>query len=157
MNRIMRALWMAAAVLIAAPAIADTVKVTFVQTNDIDRMEERDGRGGFARVMAVVAAERAKGPTFFVHSGDTLSPSLLSGIDKGAHIIDILNQMGVDAMVARQSRVRFRARTIFRTRIGEAKFPVSRRTSARPTAAAAEHDRREDRRGRRRSGSASTV
>jgi len=123
MNRIMRALWMATAVLIAAPAIADTVKVTFVQTNDIDRMEERDGRGGFARVMAVVAAERAKGPTFFIHSGDTLSPSLLSGIDKGAHIIDILNRMGVDAMVPGNHEFDF-GPDIFRTRIGEAKFPV---------------------------------
>ena len=43
-----------------APAFAETVKLTFVQTNDVDRMEERDGRGGFARLMAVVKAERAK-------------------------------------------------------------------------------------------------
>ena len=62
-------------------------------------MEEDDGRGGFARLAAVVAAERAKGDVLFVHSGDTISPSLLSGIDKGAHIIDILNHMDVDLMV----------------------------------------------------------
>ena len=82
----------------AWPALADTVTLRFVQTGDIDRMEEHDGRGGFAKLAAVVKRERAEGTTFFVHSGDTLSPSLLSGIDKGAHQIDILNHMGVDVM-----------------------------------------------------------
>src|SRR5690349_7378110 len=89
---------LAFAALVAMPAFAAPVTITFVQTNDIDRMEELDGRGGFAKLAAVVEAERAKGPTLFVHSGDTISPSLLSGIDKGVHIIDILNQMKVDVM-----------------------------------------------------------
>ncbi len=89
----------AASALLAGTAFAETIKLSLVQTNDIDRMEEDDGRGGFARLAAVVAAERSKGDVLFVHSGDTISPSLLSGIDKGAHIIDILNHMGVDLMV----------------------------------------------------------
>jgi 2',3'-cyclic-nucleotide 2'-phosphodiesterase (5'-nucleotidase family) len=42
-------------------ALAETVKVRLVQTNDIDRMEEADGRGGFARLAAAVAEERARG------------------------------------------------------------------------------------------------
>ena len=68
-------------------------------------------------------AERAEGPTFFVHSGDTISPSLLSGIDKGAHVIDILNHMGVDVMVLGNHEFDF-GPEIFRARIGEAKFPI---------------------------------
>ena len=94
----------------------------FVQTNDIDRMEEDDGRGGFAKLAAVLKRERAEGQTFFVHSGDTLSPSLLSGIDKGAHQIDILNQMGVDVMTPGNHEFDFGAEN-FRARIGEATFP----------------------------------
>jgi 2',3'-cyclic-nucleotide 2'-phosphodiesterase (5'-nucleotidase family) len=114
--------------VLAAPAfqaaLAETIKLSFVQTNDIDRMEENDGRGGFARLAAVVAAERAKGGNvFFVHSGDTLSPSLLSGIDKGAHIIDILNNMGVDVMVPGNHEFDFGPEN-FQTRISEAKFPI---------------------------------
>jgi 5'-nucleotidase / UDP-sugar diphosphatase len=109
--------------LAALPAAAETVTFRFVQTNDIDRMEEHDGRGGFARLAAVVKAERTEGPTFFVHSGDTLSPSLLSGIDKGTHIIDILNHMGVDVMTPGNHEFDFGA-DVFRTRIGEATFPV---------------------------------
>jgi 2',3'-cyclic-nucleotide 2'-phosphodiesterase (5'-nucleotidase family) len=104
-------------------AAAEPVTITFVQTNDIDRMEEKDGRGGFARLAAVVAEARAAGPTLFVHSGDTLSPSLLSGIDKGAHIIDILNHMGVDVMVPGNHEFDFGA-DVFRARLAEATFPI---------------------------------
>ena len=117
------ALFATALATAAYPAMADTVTLRFVQTNDIDRMEEHDGRGGFAKLAAVVKRERAEGTTFFVHSGDTLSPSLLSGIDKGAHQIDILNQMGVDVMTPGNHEFDFGAE-IFRTRIGEAKFPI---------------------------------
>jgi 2',3'-cyclic-nucleotide 2'-phosphodiesterase (5'-nucleotidase family) len=123
MTRRLRPLAFAAAFLLAAPAFAEEVTITFVQTNDIDRMEEADGRGGFARLMAVVKAERAKGPTFFVHSGDTISPSLLSGIDHGAHIIDILNRMKVDVFTPGNHEFDF-GPEVFRDRIAEAKFPV---------------------------------
>ncbi|MCX5580018.1 bifunctional metallophosphatase/5'-nucleotidase [Kaistia terrae] len=111
------------AALVAGPAFAAPVTITFVQTNDIDRMEELDGRGGFAKLAAVVEAERAKGPTLFVHSGDTISPSLLSGIDKGVHIIDILNQMKVDVMTPGNHEFDF-GPDVFHARIGEATFPV---------------------------------
>ncbi len=114
---------LALAAALPAAALAETVTLRFVQTNDIDRMQEAKGRGGFARVAAVVAAERAKGPTFFVHSGDTLSPSLLSGIDHGAHIIDILNQMGVDVMTPGNHEFDF-GKANFETQIAAAKFPV---------------------------------
>jgi 2',3'-cyclic-nucleotide 2'-phosphodiesterase (5'-nucleotidase family) len=114
---------LALAMLLPVAALAETVTLRFVQTNDIDRMEEIKGRGGFARLAAVVNAEREQGPTFFVHSGDTLSPSLLSGIDKGAHIVAILNQMGVDAMTPGNHEFDF-GKDNFHTRIGEATFPV---------------------------------
>ena len=119
-----RPLLVAAALLVAGPAVAETVTLTFVQTNDIDRMEEEDGRGGFARLAGLVKAERARGgPVFFVHSGDTISPSLLSGIDRGVLIIDILNQMDVDVMVPGNHEFDF-GPEVFRERIGEATFPI---------------------------------
>ncbi|MGH6925207.1 MAG: bifunctional metallophosphatase/5'-nucleotidase [Propylenella sp.] len=118
------ALFAAAVTSLALPALAETFTLRFVQTNDIDRMEEDDGRGGFAKLAAVANAARAEeGTTFLVHSGDTLSPSLLSGIDKGAHIIDILNHMSVDVMTPGNHEFDFGAE-VFRARIGEATFPV---------------------------------
>jgi 2',3'-cyclic-nucleotide 2'-phosphodiesterase (5'-nucleotidase family) len=117
------ALSLAAAVPLPQTALAETIKVSLVQTNDIDRMEEADGRGGFARLAAVVAAERARGNVIFVHSGDTISPSLLSGIDKGAHIIDILNHLDVDVMVPGNHEFDF-GPEVFQQRISEATFPI---------------------------------
>ena len=67
---------------------AETTRVTFILINDIYQMGDTlmpDGqrRGGFARLAAVVKAERAKGGhVIFAHGGDTLSPSLMSGIDQ---------------------------------------------------------------------------
>ena len=122
-NRLATGLFAAALAATALPALAETVTLRFVQTNDIDRMEERDGRGGFAKLAAVIEAERAAGPTLFIHSGDSISPSLLSGIDKGAHVIDILNQMNVGLMVPGNHEFDF-GPDIFRARMAEVKFPV---------------------------------
>jgi 5'-nucleotidase/UDP-sugar diphosphatase len=111
-------------VLLSGTAFAqEAVTIRFVQTNDIDRMGAEKGRGGFARLATVVKEERAKGNAFFVHAGDTLSPSLLSGFDKGAHIIDILNRIGPDAMAPGNHEFDL-GPDVFRARMAEAKFDV---------------------------------
>ena len=71
----------------------------------------------------MIKEEKAKGNTFFVHAGDTISPSLLSGFDKGAHVIDILNRMGVDAMAPGNHEFDL-GDAAFRARMAEAKFDV---------------------------------
>ncbi len=110
-------------VLMAGPVLARTVTITIVQTNDIDRMEADKGRGGFAKLAAVVAAERAKGHVLFVHAGDTFSPSLLSGIDGGKHIVEILNRMRPDVLTPGNHEFDFGPDN-FRARLAEAKFDV---------------------------------
>jgi 5'-nucleotidase/UDP-sugar diphosphatase len=110
--------------MISGSALAqEAVTIRFVQTNDIDRMGVEKGRGGFAKLAAVVKEERAKGNAFFVHAGDTISPSLLSGFDKGAHVIDILNKIGVDAMAPGNHEFDL-GPDAFRARMAEAKFDV---------------------------------
>ncbi|GGB23779.1 multifunctional 2',3'-cyclic-nucleotide 2'-phosphodiesterase/5'-nucleotidase/3'-nucleotidase [Tistrella bauzanensis] len=104
-------------------AQAETVTLRFVQTNDIDRMEDKDGQGGFARLKTVLDRVRAEGPAFFIHAGDTISPSLLSGIDQGRHIIEILNRMPPDVMVPGNHEFDFGA-DVFRARMAEARFDV---------------------------------
>jgi 2',3'-cyclic-nucleotide 2'-phosphodiesterase (5'-nucleotidase family) len=111
-------------VLLSGTALAqEAVTIRFVQTNDIDRMGPEKGRGGFARLATVIKEEKAKGNAFFVHAGDTISPSLMSGFDKGAHIIDILNRMGVDAMTPGNHEFDL-GDVAFRARMAEAKFDV---------------------------------
>ena len=72
-----------AAGLSAGMALAETVDVTFLLVNDIYKMSGKD-RGGFARLAAVVKGERGKGGNvLYVHAGDAISPSLMSGFDQG--------------------------------------------------------------------------
>src|ERR1051326_5730529 len=110
-------------------AFADSTKVTFILTNDIYQMGETqtaDGkrRGGFARLAAVVKAERANGGhVVFAHGGDTLSPSLMSGIDQGAHIVALTNALKPDIFVPGNHEFDF-GKAVFRKRMAEAKFPV---------------------------------
>jgi 5'-nucleotidase/UDP-sugar diphosphatase len=105
-----------------------STRVTFVLTNDIYLMQEQafpDGksRGGFARLATVVKDERAKGRNvLFAHGGDTLSPSLMSGFDRGAHIIALTNMIRPDIFVAGNHEFDF-GKQIFLERMREATFP----------------------------------
>ncbi|MEQ9639429.1 MAG: 5'-nucleotidase C-terminal domain-containing protein [Alphaproteobacteria bacterium] len=85
--------------LFASFALADA-KLTIVHVNDIDQMSEVRGAGGTARLAAVVKAERARAEHLLVtHGGDMISPSLLSGFDRGAHMVALMNAIGLDVMV----------------------------------------------------------
>jgi len=116
-------------VLPFAPAAAQGTTVTFILVNDIylmgdTQMSDGKRRGGFARLAAVVEAERAKGGhVIFAHAGDTLSPSLMSGLDRGAHIITLLNLIPPDVFVPGNHEFDFGKDTFFQ-RMAEAKFPV---------------------------------
>jgi 5'-nucleotidase / UDP-sugar diphosphatase len=130
-----RRLFAAAAltILLATGALAETTRVTFVLVNDIYQMSDQvtpDGRrrGGFARLAAVVKAERAKagasgGHVILAHGGDTLSPSLMSGIDKGAHIIALTNMVAPDIFAPGNHEFDF-GKAIFLQRMAEAMFPL---------------------------------
>jgi 5'-nucleotidase / UDP-sugar diphosphatase len=120
--------------LIAVPATAwaDTAKITFILMNDIYLMGETvmpDGqrRGGFARLAAVVKAEReraraAGGHVLLAHGGDTLSPSLMSGFDYGSHIITLTNAVKPEIFVPGNHEFDF-GKAIFLRRMAEATFP----------------------------------
>ncbi len=117
------------AILFVASARAETTRVTFILVNDIYLMADQmmpDGqrRGGFARLAAVVKAERAKGGhVIFAHAGDTLSPSLMSGIDRGAHIMTLTNLVPPEIFAPGNHEFDF-GKAIFFQRMAEAKFPL---------------------------------
>jgi len=117
----------------AGAASDATARITFILVNDIYLMADElmlDGqrRGGFARLAAVVKAERTKanatgGHVVFAHGGDTLSPSLMSGIDHGAHIMTLTNLIPPDIFVPGNHEFDF-GKTTFLQRMAEAKFPL---------------------------------
>jgi len=124
--------------LIAAwrPAWAQTThtaRVTFVLFNDFYLMGEQpfpDGknRGGFARLAAIVKAERARAAAegrnvVVAHGGDTLSPSVMSGLDRGAHIVALTNMIAPNMFVPGNHEFDF-GKAVFLQRMGEAKFPL---------------------------------
>ncbi len=88
------------AALTATPLWADSVKITLLGVGDVYNFDEEDGRGGFARLNAVAKAERAANPnTLYLFDGDMLSPSLISGFDKGQNTIDFTNLVPFDLAV----------------------------------------------------------
>jgi len=106
MFRLFRAAVLAAfAVLwLAGPLAAEPTRLVILHVNDWDQMDAVDGAGGAGRIAAVFKAERAaaaaSGATVLAtFGGDMISPSLLSGIDKGAHMIDLANAIGFDVAV----------------------------------------------------------
>src|SRR5215210_2469290 len=112
------------AISTASAAMAETVGVTFLLANDTYNVENDGPRGGFARLNAVVKAERAKaGKVIYAHAGDLISPSLLSAFDKGEHTIALLNVAPPDIFVPGNHEYDFGPAT-FRQRMAEAKFPV---------------------------------
>jgi 5'-nucleotidase / UDP-sugar diphosphatase len=126
---------LAAGAGISAPATrafstADSAtRVSFLLVNDVYRIDEnKDRRGGMARFAAAVKAERARALAedrhlVCVHAGDTLSPSLLSSFDQGAHMIALFNDVGLDVFVPGNHEFDF-GKEIYFERMGEARFPI---------------------------------
>ena len=108
----------------AAQAIPPgAARVTLLLVNDIYKMSEQKGRGGFARLNAIVKAERARGvPLLYVHAGDMFSPSLMSGFDQGAHTVELCNIAPPDIFVPGNHEFDFGTEAYFRRR-REARFP----------------------------------
>ena len=91
---------LASPLVAAASASAETVTITILGVGDVYDFAGPAGRGGFARLNAVAKAERARNPNFiYVMDGDMLSPSLLSGLDKGANTIELTNLVPFDLAV----------------------------------------------------------
>ena len=122
-RRTLIAALLAGATLIS-PALAETVNLTLLLTNDIYKFDSAAERGGFARLNAVVKAERAKGGNvIYAHAGDMLSPSLLSGFDQGANTIALINLAPPDYFTPGNHEFDF-GPEVFMQRMKEAKFQV---------------------------------
>ena len=123
----------AAALLIGAMALsalgtvsasAESIKITILGAGDVYKFEGGGApRGGFARMNAVARAERAANPnTLYVFDGDLISPSLLSGLDKGSNTIQLTNIVPFDMAVPGNHEFDF-GPDVFLERIKESKYP----------------------------------
>ena len=94
----MAPVWLA--LLWALPAAAAPTTITLLHSNDVYEIAPVRGQGGFAPFMTLLEAERARNPnTITTFGGDLLSPSVLSGLTKGAQMIELTNAVGVQVAV----------------------------------------------------------
>lgn len=112
----------AAAAASGARAQAPQPKLTLLLVNDIYKLGEERGRGGYARLAAIVKQERARGvPMLLAHAGDCYSPSLMSGFDQGAHIVEMQNKLGIDVFVPGNHEFDF-GKEVYAKRISEQSY-----------------------------------
>jgi 2',3'-cyclic-nucleotide 2'-phosphodiesterase (5'-nucleotidase family) len=108
----------------AGAATAEPVTVKILQVNDWDLMDGTKDKGGFSRLLTILEAEKADDPNvLLLHAGDALSPSLLAGFDKGAHMVELLNRLPLDAFVMGNHEFDFGPDNA-REQLAKAKFPI---------------------------------
>lgn len=109
--------------LTVGAAGAEQVRLTFLHVNDIYEYAPVDGKGGLAELATRLDEERARMPhPIFTFGGDLLSPSLASGVTKGAHLIAMFNALGTQAAVPGNHEFDFGSAN-FSQRIAESNFP----------------------------------
>ena len=103
---------------------AEGTEITLVLTSDVYKMSPENGHGGLARIAGVLKSEKSAKPhVLTVHAGDTISPSLMSGFDKGAHIVELFNLSPLDVFVPGNHEFDF-GPDVFRERMGAFKAQV---------------------------------
>jgi 2',3'-cyclic-nucleotide 2'-phosphodiesterase (5'-nucleotidase family) len=98
-------------------------RLQLLSVNDVYRLDpDAEGRGGLARVATLVRGLRRENPdTIFALAGDTISPSILSSILRGRHMIEAWNAIGLDAATFGNHEFDF-GPDVLRERMGESRF-----------------------------------
>lgn len=112
----------AAAVLLALPAAADaeTRQVRLLHVNDVYEIgPDRDGLGGFGPLARLIAEHE---PALVTFGGDLISPSVLSSLTRGAHMVSLMNAVGTDVAVVGNHEFDF-GPEVFAERLDESAFP----------------------------------
>ncbi|WP_245986736.1 bifunctional metallophosphatase/5'-nucleotidase [Azospirillum thermophilum] len=106
---------------IASPAAATELSLVFTSTMaDIEPVENE---GGLVNLATFLRARRGEGPTLFLHGGASLAAGVLSSFDKGAHMIDLLNDLQPDMMAVTKRDLAFGTDELT-LRGYEARFPL---------------------------------
>lgn len=100
------------ALLLAAHEVSGTIavyeltpstkqRIQIIHTNDVHSRVFEDGGMGYAKVGAIVDEYRAMNPnTLVLDGGDTTHGQTYSTLVRGSSIIDIMNEIGYDAMTS---------------------------------------------------------
>lgn len=103
-------------------------EITIVHFNDVYQLagvlEGGVRKGGMSRAAFFINEERRRNPdrTFTTFAGDALSPSVLSDLFKGSHMVDVLNEMKLDAASLGNHEFDF-GLDVLAKRVNESHFP----------------------------------
>ena len=85
---------------VSAFAQAAPTTITFLHVNDVYEIAPKRGKGGFAPLMTLLERERAASPhAITTFGGDLFSPSVMSGLTRGAQMVEMMNAIGTDIAV----------------------------------------------------------
>ncbi|CCG09055.1 bifunctional metallophosphatase/5'-nucleotidase [Pararhodospirillum photometricum] len=115
--------------LLGGPAWAEgrpSAVLRLLHVNDVYEVDpDAEGAGGLAALKTLVAHERSRpgaDQTVVTFGGDLISPSLLSGLDQGAHMLTAMGQVGVEVAVPGNHEFDFGAPVLARL-LGSTPFP----------------------------------
>ncbi len=116
--------------LITAVCRAETNQIRILYFNDFHGFAEphralgaAEELGGAAWLAARVKQLRQEKPSLFLAAGDMIQGDNWANLFKGESVVQLLNQMGLDAMVLGNHEFDFGQEVLW-SRIGEARFPV---------------------------------
>lgn len=122
-RRLLPSLAVLLVLLAPVAALAQSVKVTFLHTNDVYEISPVRGWGGLAELATALKRERAAAPnSVTTFGGDLISPSLMSGLTKGSQMIELYNALGTDLAVLGNHEFDF-GDDVLKARMNESKFP----------------------------------
>lgn len=105
-----------------AQACAREARITLLHVNDVYEIGASRTSDGLAGLATLLKAERASHPrSLTVVAGDFLSPSLLSSELKGAQMVDLFNELGVDYVTFGNHEFDF-GFDVLKQRMAESKF-----------------------------------
>lgn len=101
--------------------------IRFLHFNDSYRVLPVRGWGGMAELATLIKRQREaatllKRPVVVTHGGDLISPSLLSSLTKGRHMIELVNMLGMNVAVLGNHEFDH-GPDVLRKRMMESRFP----------------------------------
>lgn len=116
---------MSVALLTAVPLFAKETTVKILHTNDTHANVKDNGKDiiGFAKFATFVETEKASGNVIVLDAGDMFQGLPFANMEKGHSIIDIVNQVGYDAMTIGNHEFDFGAENLMSI-VKELNYPV---------------------------------
>lgn len=79
--------------------------VELIYSSGMAEIADLDSVTGLSRLQSLLKAHKQKAPgqVFFLHGGSAFAPAILSSMDKGAHMVSLLNSLNPDVLVIGRS------------------------------------------------------